>query len=151
MSKVEFDELTTPYEFEDRAKFFIQEVEKLAEHYRSTHIEVENTTLERMDDLGKRIKQLEKNGKDKNLLKKLEEMEYGFQIQSADRNRVIVTVYSHTSRPLTPFEIKVDAIAKACRGIKSRDESDVFDFGDDPSEENFRFVACLIYDFKNDL
>lgn len=148
---VELEALTTSYEFEDRAAFFIEEVEKVARRYTSCHIEVENLTFERATDLEQRIKQLEASGKDKLLLSKLREMEYSFDVQSANENRVIILFYSHTSRPITNFELRADELARAFRGTKLEEESNTFDFEDDDSEEDtYRFVTSLIYQFKND-
>lgn len=151
MPGIEYEQITTSYEFEDRAQYFMEAVEKLAKRYTASHIEVTNSTFERMEELQRRIAELQKSGKDNDLLKSLTKMEYNFQVESANKNRVVVMFYARTSRTITPFGQKVDDLAKTFRGVKSKDESEVYDFGDDDSEESPRFVASFVYDFKNDI
>lgn len=146
MERIELAQFTTPYEFEERASFFSDMVLTLARRYRSFDITVGNLTLEKMLELQKSIAKVAP--KKNKLLEKLYVMEHKYQVESANQNAVIVTLYAHTRRPIISFEKKIEAAAKAFRGIRRDNPEEIVDFGDDPDEENYRFVANFIYDFK---
>lgn len=148
MSKIELGEIIDPYDFEIRASRFIADVEKSAERYTSARIEVENRTLERITELGKQIDSLRKEN-NPNLLKKFIAMEHDFQIESANKNTVIISLYSRTKRPIAPFGLKLTEIAKIHHGIRIEHEERFLDFGDDPSEEDYRYASVFFYEFRN--
>lgn len=149
MPSIELAEITTPYEFEDRAFLFIEAVTNMVRRKRSVHVEIENKTLEKIRECSQMINKINAKG-DSGKAKKLYILEHDLQVESADKNGVIVFIYSHYENPILKFSPKLDAMAKAFRGVRNEDDDEVMDFGDDESMETYRFLKICVYDFKND-
>ena len=140
-------EIMTPYEFEDRAKFFMAEVEVIAEKYTSLNVEVENNTLANIEANGQVVTKLIEM-KNTFHLEKIYRQGYNYEIESAMENKVFVTIYSLKKKAIYDFGNKIDKLAKNYIGVKEPDDIGVWDIGEEGPDQDYRFYASFIYVFK---
>lgn len=135
------ERLLTPYEFEDRANFFLKEIDKLAANYPLLLVESENKTIEDLRNNSVALKHFVK--KDPTKTVSIWKTGHRMEIDSATENKVLVAVFSDKKKMITSFQNNADKLALTFSG-KRANGNDIIDSG----HTEFRYFLGMIYSFK---
>jgi hypothetical protein len=135
------ERLLTPYEFEDRATFFIKAVGNLAANYPLLLVEAENKTIEDLRNNSVALKHFTNKNPSKTV--SIWRTGHRMEIDSANENKVLVAVFSDKKKMITSFQMNADKLALNFSG-KRTNGNDIIDSG----HTEFRYFQGLIYSFK---
>lgn len=135
------ERLLTPYEFEDRATFFMKEVDKLAANYPLLLVETENKTIEDLRNNSVALRHFV--NKDPSKTVSIWKKGHRMEIDSATENKVLIAVFSDRKKMITSFQTNADKLALTFSGRRANG-NDIIDSGN----TEFRYFQGLIYSFK---
>jgi hypothetical protein len=140
------DFLIAPYEFEDRADFFVKEIEQLSESLKEILIEAENKTR---TDLQMNSRILSALTKTRNTARipAIMNSDYKTDVESADLAKAVVCIYGNKRGPIENFSLRIDKLAKRFRGMKTVDDG-IKSYGRDYPDGEFKFYLYSLYVFK---
>lgn len=142
----EYEDISTDYEFEDRAELFKTDVEELSKDFPDLMAEVENKTR---SDLAANLWVLKRAARSENgrMENKAFRSGYPMEAESANRNSVTVMVHGRKKKDIREFIQKVDGIAKSFLGHRSEDY--LTEEPEDTPDDQFRFFTRLLYYFED--
>lgn len=141
---VEYEQIMTSYEFEERANLFMDSVMDLSSDFPGLIVESENKTL---GDLKANSWAIQKSAN----LKKLEMNRRAFlrghemDIKSANETDIMITIHGIQKRGVRKFESLVDKTAKYFDGMRAV-VCDIKNF--DGPEGEYKLFVELIYTFR---
>lgn len=145
MPKIEFESVNSPYEFEDRADLFIEEIGLIANDFPDLDVSAENKTIR---DLDANAWACKKSAERKNSKMYSKAFERGIEkdILSATETAVMVSVRGSRRKSVDELIKRIDKCAAEYRGKRGDSVSD--SRSDAETEESVYFIY-IDYHFRD--
>lgn len=135
----------TPYEFEDRASYFINSVIDLAKKSPELLVETENKTIVDLDLNSKAISFHLRIG-NKNKTSSLYYLDHQIDTESADLNKILTTIFGNNKAAIREFAKKLDVVAAQFRGIRQA-YFDVTTHNLGITDPDYKYFAITVHKF----